>query len=141
MRFNGYRELGSMITWVESRLNDAASRLQAAGTDAKKREDSLASTVWFRAYHHGRDLDPAKDKVDLSEPFEKNRDAIGDRGYAGRYAILKDRVDKWFAKNGSKLGDALQARLRSHFDIKGVSASEHENVVGKSRGIEKGLKP
>ena len=88
----------------------------------------------------GRDLDPAKDKVDLSEPFEKNRDAIGDRGYAGRYAILKDRVDKWFAKNGSKLGDALH-RLRSHFDIKGVSASEHENVVGKSRGIEKGLKP
>jgi len=139
---NGYLELGSMITWVESRLNDAASRIQAAGTDTKKQDEALASTVWFRAYHHGRDLDPAKDKVDLSEPFKKNRDAVGDRGYAGRYAILKDRVDKWFAKNGSKLGDdALQARLRGHFDIKGVSGSEHEDVVGKSRGIEKGLKP
>jgi len=138
---NGFRELGSVITWVQSRLNDAASRLQAAGTDATKQDEALARTVWFRAYHHGRELDPAKDKVDLSEPFEKNGDAVGDRGYAGRYAILKDRVDKWFAKNGSKLGEALEARLRSHFEIKGVAGSEHEEIVGKSRGIEKGLKP
>ena len=137
---NGFRELTSVITWVQSRLDDAASRLQAAGTDATKQEEALARTVWFRAYHHGRELDPVKDKVDLSEPFEKNGDAIGDRGYAGRYAILKDRVDKWFAKNSSKLGGALEARLRSHFEIKGVAGSEHEEIVGKSRGIEKGLK-
>ena len=138
---NGFRELTSVITWVQSRLDDAASRVLAAGTDATKQEEALARTVWFRAYHHGRELDPAKDKVDLSEPFEKNGDAVGDRGYAGRYTILKDRVDKWFAKNGSKLGEALEARLRSHFEIKGVAGSEHEEIVGKSRGIEKGLKP
>jgi len=138
---NSYRELGSVINWVESRLDDAASRLQAAGADTSKQEEALARTVWFRACHHGRELDPAKDKVNLSESLEKNGDAVGDRGYAGRYAILKDRVDKWFAKNGSKLGEALEARLRSHFEIKGVAGSEHEEIVGKSRGIEKGLKP
>lgn len=137
---NGWIELGSMITWVESKLNDAAARLKAAGADAKKQDEALANTVQFRAYHHGRDLDPVKDKVDLSEPLEKNQDAVGDRGYSGRYAILKDRVDQWFAKNGGQLGDALRARLRSHFDIRGVPGSEHEDVVGKSHGIEKGLK-
>ncbi len=136
---NGPHELDSIVKWVTSRLDDAASRLQAAGTDAKKQDEALASTVWFHAYHHGRDLDPVKDKVNLSEPFDKNSDAIA-RGYEGRYAILKDRVDKWFAQNGPKLGDALAARLRGHFEIKGVPGAGHEDIVGKSRGIEEGLK-
>ena len=74
-----------------------------------------------------------------SEPFDKNSDAIA-HGYEGRYAILKDRVDKWFAQNGPKLGDALAARLRAHFEIKGVPGAGHENIVSKSRGIEEGLK-
>ncbi len=137
---NGWIELGSMITWVEAQLNDAFARLQAAGADATKQEEALASTVRFRAYHHGPALDPVKDKVDLSEPSTKNLDAVGNRGYAGRYAILKDRVDKWFTKQGAQLSEMLRERLRKHFEIGGTPGSGHEDVVGKSLGVEKGLK-
>ena len=136
---NGWIELRSMITWVTSELDSALAQLKAAAGDPQKEEEVLARGMMFRAYHSGADLDPVKDKVDLSMELGKNKDAIGNRGYAGRHAILKYRIDHWFATNGAQLSEGVRARLQHNFLVVGTPGSGHEPVVGKSHGLEKGL--
>ena len=143
---NGPNELAGMITWVWGELD----KLLATLATAKNHDDevkALSAAPLFWAYYHGAEIAP--DKLGIKGTATKASEfAKGApiNNYPNLHGRLKLAIEHWpTSKAGeiSKLSPSARAALTdfltNNVQVIRIAGVGHEELVGKSEGIEKGL--
>jgi hypothetical protein len=143
---NGPNELEGMITWVWGELD----KLLATLATAKNHDDevkALSAAPLFWAYYHGPEIAPdklgIKGTATTASGFAKGAPI---NNYSNLHGRLKLAIEHWPTSKAGEINKldpsaraALTDFLTNNVQVIRIAGVEHEELVGKSKGIEKGL--